>query len=108
MVFKYKEDGTGLGTMVRGLGAKAEKDRIFLLGWGEVLSQLEELKYLRVDRSSGCTNVDFVELSQKARLSVYRSVFLPTVNDDHELWMMIEKMRNYRNEFPVKGGWTLS
>ena len=33
------------------------------------------------------------ELSQKAKLSVYRSIFVPALTCGHELWVVTEKMR---------------
>ena len=34
------------------------------------------------------------ELSRKARLSIYRSVYLPTLTYSHELWVMTERIRS--------------
>ena len=34
------------------------------------------------------------ELSQKARLTVYRSIFVPTLTYGHELWVVTERMRS--------------
>ena len=34
------------------------------------------------------------ELSQKARLSVYRSIFVPTLTYGHELWVVTERTRS--------------
>ena len=33
------------------------------------------------------------ELSSKARLSVYQSIFVPTLTYGHELWVVTERMR---------------
>ncbi|KAL6466538.1 hypothetical protein MHYP_G00243420, partial [Metynnis hypsauchen] len=33
------------------------------------------------------------ELSHKAKLSVYRSVYIPTLTYGHELWVMTKRMR---------------
>jgi len=33
------------------------------------------------------------ELSQKAKLSIYRSVYIPTLTYGHELWVVTERMR---------------
>ncbi|TWW73493.1 hypothetical protein D4764_15G0008870 [Takifugu flavidus] len=34
------------------------------------------------------------ELSQKAKLSIYRSIFIPTLTYGHELWVMTERTRS--------------
>ena len=34
------------------------------------------------------------ELSQKAKLSVYRSIFVPTLTYSHELWVVTERTRS--------------
>ncbi|TWW81747.1 hypothetical protein D4764_01G0015620 [Takifugu flavidus] len=34
------------------------------------------------------------ELSQKAKLSIYRSIFVPTLTYGHELWVMTERTRS--------------
>ena len=34
------------------------------------------------------------ELSQKAKLSIYRSVYIPTLTYGHELWVVTERMRS--------------
>ena len=33
------------------------------------------------------------ELSQKAKLSVYRAIFVPTLTYGHEVWVMTERIR---------------
>ena len=33
------------------------------------------------------------ELSQKAKLFVYRAIFVPTLNYGHEVWVMTERTR---------------
>ena len=75
----------------------------------ELLPQVEEFKYLRVlftsedkmehelDRWIGAasavvwalyqTVVVMKELSQKAKLSIYQSVYVPTLTYGHELWV---------------------
>ena len=35
------------------------------------------------------------ELSQKARLSVYRLIFVPSLNYGHKLWVLTERMRSW-------------
>ncbi|KAI3369611.1 hypothetical protein L3Q82_025321 [Scortum barcoo] len=51
------------------------------------------------------------ELSRKAKLSIYRSIYVPTLTYGHELWVMTERTRSAdtsgRNEFPPQGGWAL-
>ncbi|KAI3367177.1 hypothetical protein L3Q82_008232 [Scortum barcoo] len=51
------------------------------------------------------------ELSRKAKLSIYRSIYAPTLTYGHELWVMTEKDKiadtSGRNEFPPQGGWAL-
>ncbi|CAL9694307.1 unnamed protein product [Knipowitschia caucasica] len=83
---------------------------------GEVLPQVEEFKYLgvlftsegrmerEIDRriSAACavmrslyrTVVVKRELSQKAKLSIYRSIFVPSLTYGHELWVMTERTRS--------------
>ena len=34
------------------------------------------------------------ELSRKAKLSIYRSIYVPTLTDGHELWVMTERTRS--------------
>ncbi|KAI3351626.1 hypothetical protein L3Q82_020238 [Scortum barcoo] len=48
------------------------------------------------------------ELSRKAKLSIYRSIYVPTLTYGHELWVMTERTRSQlltggRNEFPPPG-----
>ncbi|KAK3557561.1 hypothetical protein QTP70_030492 [Hemibagrus guttatus] len=80
---------------------------------GEVLPQVEEFKHLRVlftsegrmdreiDRRIGAAAavmrsmyrsvVVKKELSQKAKLSIYQSIYAPTLTYGHELWVMTER-----------------
>ncbi|KAK3574685.1 hypothetical protein QTP86_012819 [Hemibagrus guttatus] len=80
---------------------------------GEVLPQVEEFKYLRVlftsegrmdreiDRRIGAASavmrsmyrsvVVKKELSRKAKLSIYQSIYAPTLTYGHELWVMTER-----------------
>ncbi|KAK3539603.1 hypothetical protein QTP70_010243 [Hemibagrus guttatus] len=80
---------------------------------GEVLPQVEEFKYLgvlftsegrmdrEIDRRIGAAAavmrsmyrsvVVKKELSQKAKLSIYQSIYVPTVTYGHELWVMTER-----------------
>ncbi|KAI3376768.1 hypothetical protein L3Q82_000370 [Scortum barcoo] len=95
---------------------------------GEVLPQVEEFKYLgvlftsegkmerEIDRRIGAestvmrsvyrTIVVKMELSQRAKLLIYRSVYAPTLTYGHELWVVTERTRSWiqaassRNEFP--------
>ena len=82
---------------------------------GEVLPQVEEFKYLgilftsegrmerEIDRRIGAAaavlrslNRSVVvkrELSRKAKLSIYRSVYVPTLTYGHELWVVTERTR---------------
>ena len=34
------------------------------------------------------------ELSQKAKLSIYRSIYIPTLPYGHDLWVVTERMRS--------------
>ena len=34
------------------------------------------------------------ELSQKAKLSIYQSIYVPTLTDGHELWVVTERTRS--------------
>ncbi|TWW67270.1 hypothetical protein D4764_02G0003110 [Takifugu flavidus] len=82
----------------------------------EILPQVEEFKYLgvlftsegrmeqEIDRRIGAASavmrtlhrsvVVKRELSQKAKLSIYRSIFVPTLTYGHELWVMTERTRS--------------
>ncbi len=81
----------------------------------ELLPQVKESKYLRVlitsevkmepeiDRRIGAastvmwvlywTVVVKRELSQKAKLLIYQSIYVPTLTYGHEFWVMTERMR---------------
>ncbi|KAK3542027.1 hypothetical protein QTP86_010850 [Hemibagrus guttatus] len=82
---------------------------------GEVLPQVEEFKYLgvlftserrmdhEIDRRIGAAAavmrsmyqsvVVKKELSRKAKLSIYQSIYVPTLTYGHELWVMTERVR---------------
>nr|XP_054599772.1 uncharacterized protein LOC129164266 [Nothobranchius furzeri] len=82
----------------------------------EVLPQVEEFKYLRVlftsegkleceiDRWIGAASAVMRvlyrsvmvkrELSQKVKLSIYRSIYVPTLTYGHELWVVTDRMRS--------------
>ena len=82
----------------------------------EVLPQVEEFKYLgvlftsdgtmerEIDRRIGAASavmrtlyssvVVKKELSRKAKLSIYRSIFVPTLTYGHELWVVTERTRS--------------
>ncbi len=79
------------------------------------LPQVEEFKYIgvlftnerrmerEIDRRIGAASavmrsmyrsvVVKKELSCKANLSIYRSIYVPTLTYDHELWVMTERTR---------------
>ncbi|KAK3530739.1 hypothetical protein QTP70_000755 [Hemibagrus guttatus] len=81
---------------------------------GELLPQVEEFKYLgvlftsegridrEIDRRIGAVAavmrsmyqsvVVKKELSQKAKLSIYQSIYIPTLTYGHELWVMTERV----------------
>ncbi|KAK3529325.1 hypothetical protein QTP70_029151 [Hemibagrus guttatus] len=83
---------------------------------GEVLPQVEEFKYLgvlftsegrmdrEIDRRIGAAAavmrsmsrsvVVKKELSWKAKLSIYQSLYVPTLTYGHELWVMTERVRS--------------
>ncbi|KAK3523553.1 hypothetical protein QTP70_002456 [Hemibagrus guttatus] len=83
---------------------------------GEVLPQVEEFKYLgvlftsegrmdrEIDRRIGAavavmrsmyrSVVVKKELSRKAKLSIYQSIYFPTLIYGHELWVMTERVRS--------------
>ncbi|KAK3550319.1 hypothetical protein QTP86_024317 [Hemibagrus guttatus] len=83
---------------------------------GKVLPQVEEFKYLEVlftsegrmdreiDRHIGAAAavmrsmyrsvVVKKELSRKAKLSIYQSIYVPTLTYGHELWVMTERVRS--------------
>ena len=82
----------------------------------ESLTQVKEFKYLRVlfstegtmeremGRRIGATGavllllyrtvVTKTEVSQKAKLSVYRAIFVPTLTDGHKGWFMTKSTRS--------------
>ncbi|TWW56333.1 hypothetical protein D4764_08G0003200 [Takifugu flavidus] len=82
----------------------------------EILPQVEVFKYLgvlftsegrmeqEIDRRIGAASavmrtlhrsvVVKRELSRKAKLSIYRSIFVPTLTYGHELWVMTERTRS--------------
>ncbi|KAI3355686.1 hypothetical protein L3Q82_004279 [Scortum barcoo] len=101
---------------------------------GEVLPQVEEFKYLgvlftsegkmerEIDRRIGAASavmrsvyrtvvVVKKELSRKAKLSIYRSIYVPTLTYGHELWVMTERTRSRiqaaEMSFLRRGGWAL-
>ncbi|KAK3528527.1 hypothetical protein QTP70_001730 [Hemibagrus guttatus] len=83
---------------------------------GEVLPQVEEFKYLgvlftsegrmdrEIDRRIGAAAavmrsmyrsvVVKKELSWKVKLSIYQSIYVPTLTYGHELWVMTERVRS--------------
>lgn len=83
---------------------------------GEILPQVEEFKYLgvlftsegrmerEIDRRIGAASavmrsmyrsvVVKKELSRKAKLSIYQSIYVPTLTYGHELWVMTERTRS--------------
>ncbi|KAK3546351.1 hypothetical protein QTP70_025761, partial [Hemibagrus guttatus] len=83
---------------------------------GEVLPQVEEFKYLgvlftsegrmdrEIDRRIGAAAAVMrsmyrsvmvkKELSRKAKLSIYQSIYVPTLTYGHELWVMTERVRS--------------
>ena len=83
---------------------------------GEFLPQVEEFRYLgvlftsegrmerEIDRRIGAASavmrslyrsvVVKKELSCKAKLSIYRSIYVPTLTYGHELWVMTERTRS--------------
>ncbi|KAI3359839.1 hypothetical protein L3Q82_014187 [Scortum barcoo] len=100
---------------------------------GDVLPQVEEFKYLgvlftsegkmerEIDRRIGAasavmrsvyrTVVVKKELSRKVKLSIYRSIYVPTLTHGHELWVMTERTRSRiqaaKMSFLRRGGWAL-
>ncbi|KAI3376588.1 hypothetical protein L3Q82_016470 [Scortum barcoo] len=90
---------------------------------GEVLPQVEEFKYLgilftsegkmerEIDRRIGAASAAVMrsvyrtvvvkkELSRKAKLSIYRSIYVPTLTYGHELWVMTERTRSHEYKRP--------
>ncbi|KAK3548037.1 hypothetical protein QTP70_003054 [Hemibagrus guttatus] len=94
---------------------------------GELLPQVEEFKYLRVlftsegrmdreiDRWIGAVAavmrsmyrsvVVKKELSQKAKLSIYQSIYVPTLTYGRELWVMTERPANSPDLNPIENLW---
>ena len=84
--------------------------------WNEVLPQVEEFKYLgvlftsegrmerEIDRRIAAASavkrslyrsvVVKRELSRKAKLSIYQSIYVPTLTYGHELWVVTERTRS--------------
>ncbi|KAK3544165.1 hypothetical protein QTP86_003940 [Hemibagrus guttatus] len=82
---------------------------------GEVLPRVEEFKYLgvlfmsegrmdrEIDRRIGAAAavmrsmyrsvVVKKELSRKAKLLIYQSIYVPTLTDGHELWLMTKRLK---------------
>ncbi|TWW64971.1 hypothetical protein D4764_22G0006180 [Takifugu flavidus] len=70
----------------------------------EVLPQVEEFKYLEIlftsegrmereiDRRIGAASAK--ELSRKAKLSIYRSIYVPILTYGHQRWVMTERTRS--------------
>ncbi|TWW64273.1 hypothetical protein D4764_03G0012810 [Takifugu flavidus] len=97
-------------------GSQPEKVECLLRVKEEILPQVEEFKYLgvlftsegrmeqEIDRRIGAASavmrtlhrsvVVKRELSRKAKLSIYRSIFVPTLTYGHELWVMTERTRS--------------
>lgn len=78
------------------------------MGRGELLLQVEDFRYLRVlftcdgrsqnevDRQIRAVTAVMQEaakrnLSLKAKLSIYKSICVPTLNYGHELWVVTER-----------------
>ncbi|TWW53113.1 R2 Retrovirus-related Pol polyprotein from type I retrotransposable element [Takifugu flavidus] len=55
----------------------------------KILPQVEEFKYLGV-----LFTMVKRELSQKGKLSIHQSIFVPTLTYGHELWVMTERTRS--------------
>ncbi|KAL1282365.1 hypothetical protein QQF64_001168 [Cirrhinus molitorella] len=84
---------------------------------GEFLVQVEDFKYLgvlftsegrlerEIDRRIGAAAAAMrfmywsvvvkKELSEKAKLSIYQSIYVPTLTYGHELWVMTERIRSW-------------
>ncbi|KAK0153213.1 putative uncharacterized transposon-derived protein F52C9.6 [Merluccius polli] len=64
----------------------------------EILPQVEEFKYLGVlftiMRTLHGSVVVKRELSRKAKLSIYQSIYVPALTYGHELWVMTERTRS--------------
>ena len=86
----------------------SEKDG--LLSSGESLPQVGKMKYISVLFMSGVERRERLtggsvqhlwywsvvvkrELSQRAKLSIYQLIYIPTLPYGHELWVMTERMR---------------
>ncbi|KAI3356516.1 hypothetical protein L3Q82_017721 [Scortum barcoo] len=96
---------------------------------GEVLPQVEEFKYLgvlftsegkidrQIDRRIGAASAVMrwvyqtimvkKEGSRKAKLSIYQSVYAPTLTYGHELWVMTRKDKIADTSSRNEGGWAL-
>ncbi|KAK3518107.1 hypothetical protein QTP70_033333 [Hemibagrus guttatus] len=66
-----------------------------------VLDRKKVVCTLQTDRCSGSSNAVYVlsvvmkkELSRKAKLSIYQSIYIPTLTYGHELWVMTERVRS--------------
>ncbi|TWW71143.1 hypothetical protein D4764_17G0006260 [Takifugu flavidus] len=81
-----------------------KKEECLLRVKEEILPQVEEFKYLgvlftsegkmeqEIDRWIGVASAR--DLSQKAKLSIYRLIFIATLTYGHELWVMTERTRS--------------
>ncbi|KAK3550423.1 hypothetical protein QTP86_025157 [Hemibagrus guttatus] len=105
-----------LGELRRTWPLDREKVACTLQVGGEVLPQVQEFKYLgvlftgegrmdrEIDRWIGAAAavmrsmyrsvVVKKELSRKAKLSIYQSIYVPTLTYGHELWVMTERVRS--------------
>ncbi|KAI3353681.1 hypothetical protein L3Q82_004834 [Scortum barcoo] len=73
---------------------------------GEVLPQVEEFKYLgvlftsegkmerEIDRRIGAASAVMRRCTERRKLSIYRSIYVPTLTYGHELWVMTERTRS--------------
>ncbi|KAK0132400.1 Craniofacial development protein 2 [Merluccius polli] len=111
---------SGVGSLIS--GAEVAKVVRKLLGGrapgvDEILPQVEEFKYLgvfftsegrmerEIDRRIGAASavmrtvhgsvVVKRELSRKAKLSIYQSIYVPALTYGHELWVMTERTRSW-------------
>uniref|UniRef100_A0A674MGB6 Reverse transcriptase domain-containing protein n=1 Tax=Takifugu rubripes TaxID=31033 RepID=A0A674MGB6_TAKRU len=84
-----------------GMKISTSKSEAMVLNWKkvecllrvkeEILPQVEEFKYLGVlFMSEGRMEQEI----DRRKLSIYRSIFVPTLTDGHELWVMTERTRS--------------
>lgn len=61
----------------------------------ESVLQVKEFKCLRILFIGGVEVDGAVSAVMQVKLLIYKSVYVPTLSYDHELWVVTEKMRSW-------------